>query len=623
MPTREELLRKGATSITPQGAAGTSGTPQGALTREQLLQRGATPAGQQAGPAPLPTLDEISAQETGATFPSQEGGTVAGQLGRTLGNIPSSVFGVAKGALGLIDPRNIAANIKEIATGVPELVREAGGRKEAASVFGRALPGAAAQLLPRAVTEAAKAAQAGVTGNQEEFDAALQNLERELVNNPAELPLEILTAGRATAAKFGRVKQFDAVVSKAAAPITEPVSRAGQAVGRGVSRGTRGITAQATGLQPSTISQVLETPEQFTKQKQSAFSRQAVGEKVQVDFNKRLFELSDTGAAFRNFRQSGQTVDVNPNFIEKIISNTAKADIVDGKIKPTGESIIRDAKDIRAIQSLLDFWRPEFQKGALTANEFLNFRHDVTERLAKFERDIGKSGALESVGRRMRRSLNQKLRGKFEGLIELDAKFEPKKRDIERLGKDLFDREGNLRPASIDRIANLTTGTARKSELLSRVEELSPGSSQQIRILRAIEDIEKAAGIKVGTYARAAVIGGGLATSGVVGAMVAAILTSPDFAVPIIRQFGALRNKRMVRAVNSQLANQIKERPEEIPQPQPPAPTPQPGQPISAQPLLLPEGRPQPIQLPEAGILEREQAIREGRENIRTSNFGR
>lgn len=633
MPTREELLKRGAKLVTPQGGASISGT----LTREQLLQRGATAVGQPQAAPVEPTADEIAAQETGASFPSQAGGTAAGQLARTVGNIPSSIFGVAKGALSLINPLQIARNIQEVATGAPELVREAGGVGEAVAATAKALPGAAAQLLPRSVTEAAKAIGSVAKGDQEGFDTALQNLERELVNNPAELPLELLTGGRGVAAKLGKVDQFDAVVSRAAKPIAQPIQKAGEAIATGTSRVTRGAVAQATGLQPTTISQVLETPEQFTKQKQSAFSRQAVGEKVQVDFNKRLFELSDTGAAYKGFRQSKQVIEVTPDFVEKIIRSTTKSEIVDGKVKPSGKSIIREAKDIRAIQSLLDFWKETFEKGRLDADEFLNFRNDLGK-MSKFERDIGKSGALEAVGRRMRRTLNQRFRQKFTGLKELDSKFEPQARDVERLGKDLFDREGNLKPASIDKIANLTTGTVRKTELLSRIEEISPGSAEQIRILRAIEDIERAAGIKVGTYGKAALIGGGLATSGIVGAVVAAVLTSPEFAVPIIRRFGILKNRRIVREVNSTLAKEVKN-PKEEPRretvtaepiqraPEQIAPRPEPTRIGAGQqvPLLaegqrqLPEGK---TILPEAGELQRESGIRESQARLATEEVG-
>ena len=64
-----------------------------------------------------------------------------------------------------------------------------------------------------------------------------------------------------------------------------------------------------------------------------------------------------------------------------------------------------------------------------------------------------------------------------------------------------------------------------------------------------VNDIERASGIKVGSYTKAAIVGGGLAFGGPIQAIINMVLTSPQLAVPLLRQYGLLKNSAAVKAV--------------------------------------------------------------------------
>jgi hypothetical protein len=73
----------------------------------------------------------------------------------------------------------------------------------------------------------------------------------------------------------------------------------------------------------------------------------------------------------------------------------------------------------------------------------------------------------------------------------------------------------------------------------------------------------------VGTYARGAAIGGGFVLGGPIQGIITAILTSPEVAVPLLRQAGLLKNSTAVQAVVHALksgGSAINQLPNEIPQ---------------------------------------------------------
>jgi len=74
-----------------------------------------------------------------------------------------------------------------------------------------------------------------------------------------------------------------------------------------------------------------------------------------------------------------------------------------------------------------------------------------------------------------------------------------------------------------------------------------------VKVLQAIGDIERASGIKVGTYTKAAVTGSAFLGGGIIPGIITAVMTSPEVAVPLLRQYGLIKNATAVKAVTNAL----------------------------------------------------------------------
>ncbi len=108
--------------------------------------------------------------------------------------------------------------------------------------------------------------------------------------------------------------------------------------------------------------------------------------------------------------------------------------------------------------------------------------------------------------------------------------------------KDYLNSDGTFKDGAVNKISN-ATGVG-KDNLLNRLEKISPGVTKRIQVLKAVEDIQKANGIKIGNYTRGAIQAGGVLT-GNMPAIITAILTSPSSAVAILRSAGYVGSKAL------------------------------------------------------------------------------
>ncbi len=293
-------------------------------------------------------------------------------------------------------------------------------------------------------------------------------------------------------------------------------------------------TSWMTGLEKDTVDQILKHPDRFSKKAMEKTSREQVFGKVQEALTKRKEELNETGRAYDTIRQSGQQIDLPDNFIEESLSKLGFK-IDDGKITTTTKSATREKADINALQQFYNNWRG---KKTIDTDEFLNMRSDLAN-LAKYDRMSGKTSGSEKIAKKLRAELNEQARKVIPGLEELDREFSRERTILGKLGKDLYNRDGTLKDNALTKIANLTNKG--KEQLAKRIEELVPGVSKEVNILKAIEDIERAKGIKVGTYLRGAT-GGFLASGGnPIVTILSAIGTSPQVAVPALRKISQIK----------------------------------------------------------------------------------
>lgn len=383
----------------------------------------------------------------------------------------------------------------------------------------------------------------------------LQTAQEKITNDPVGQVLPFLLMAREGAYKTSPEAgaAFDSAISKTAAPVVN----AGVGVRKLVSGASdvaagagKFVVSQATGLFPKTVESITSNPSDFSKAKMATIDRPSVASDVKSALDTRIENLQETGQGYNTFRRSKAPITVDPEYLKNTVESTTGLKVMgDGtaespySLKTSGGASIRLPGDVSALQrKIMDVWQPEFAKGYLTPDEFLNFRKDLGD-MAKYEGGIGRSSALQNLSDVMRGKFNTQYRDQVPGLAEQDATFSSQISELNNLKNGVLDKNGNLTDAAINRIANATNKG--RDMFLSKLEEISPGITQRVKTLKAVEDIENAMGQKVGTYARS-LIGKGGALYGlftgniplVVGSIAEMVASSPNLVVPLIRAYG-------------------------------------------------------------------------------------
>lgn len=525
-------------------------------------------------PSPTQGADQESAQGSGALFPAVTGESPATAGVKTLGNVLPSAFNFAKGVVSSLNPVNIAKNIAQIPGAFGDLVNQQGGVGNALKAFGsQVLPTTYQQLVPSAARDLIAGDTAGA--------------QREVTNNPFGSIAPFIFAAE------GGAKLADNVASKSAmadyvdnigentanrVPIPKPSTVFGDMINKPMSAVTDTLTkpirafsnfmadnvpavgkyafGQATGLEPSTIDTRINNP----GVDMSTVSREGIAQTVKTALDQRAEDLGDTGKGYQGVRAQTTPVNVDSSFLREQIGKSAGVTFEDtghgrfeSEIKASGSSAVRDPADVAKLQKFFDFWQPYFDKGALTPEEYLNMRQDLSD-MSKFDNKPGRSGPLEQTAKELRSSLNNEYRPQIKGLAEKDATFSSQKTELDNLRKGILDREGNLNKGAPNAIAN-SLGKG-KASFASQLDEISPGIAKQVQILKMAEDFEHAAGTKVGTYSKAigtgmaaSVFGGGI--TGIAAGVAEAILASPKVADFFLRKYG--ENKPMLQAIAAKL----------------------------------------------------------------------
>lgn len=308
--------------------------------------------------------------------------------------------------------------------------------------------------------------------------------------------------------------------------------------------------AQLTGMTPDTISTLVRNPKLFTKAQAEGLRRITLAEKVKTALDKRIDDLSGLGKEYEPIKNLSEVVQLPEGGYKRFIEDEFNVRVLEGnKIQRTPGSVPMSKQDVSAIEEFLDVFG---DSANLAADEFLNARH-MLDNIARF--DQGKTGASRTVSRKLRQFHDRLGKEQLEGLAELDAKFAPEAQKISSLRKELLDKDGNLKDAAINRIANLT-GKGKDLQL-RRLQQLMPDIEEQVKILRAIEDIEYASGRTVGAYMR-----GGIGTVGVVTGnipfVVGAIAATPKLIVPILLKWGKSGAPETMVKIIKKIQNGIK-----------------------------------------------------------------
>lgn len=544
------------------------------------LKTSPSTVGEEQRASPAEMADMESAQRYGAFFPAATGEGAASAALKTAGNLPSSAFNFAKGAVQTMNPVQTLDTASKIPGEFSALARESGGVIPALAATAKEIPGTAYEtLVPEFAREGIKAiggfakhpeeilptlrnmlpGEAVPTTYQKDIDEPLRAAQRAVTNDPFGQVAPLVIYGKLgakgldkTGITKGAEAAYDAGISKTAQAAIKPAKYAFGAPVRAV-QGMAGYgAAKITGLNKETMRTISENPADFTPEKVGQMSRQTLGEEVGGKLGERIDALDETGAAYRPIRESGAKVKVEPDFLGRTLQETTGLTLKKGKFSATAKSAVDSPTDVGKVQRLYDAWQPYFKNGSMTADDFLTLRSKLAQ-IANYE-GIGKSKPLDAAASRTRGALNTEYRSQIPKLEDLDADFASMSTELKALRKGLIDRDGNLLDAAVNRIAN-AAGKGKDAQL-ARLEEISPGIGLKIRQLKAVEDIQNIH--KVGTYTKSAIEGGGLvggiATGNVpliVASVLSLLMSQPEVAVRVIRTYG--QSKALAGAVLDKL----------------------------------------------------------------------
>lgn len=316
-----------------------------------------------------------------------------------------------------------------------------------------------------------------------------------------------------------------ATAFSAALPIA---GKAFGALGKPAKKLGKFMTSHLTGLDPETIVTTIKNPTALTKAQREGLSRHTVAENLSRVFKERKAALSFTGKEYEKLRKGGGAVVVPEGTVQKVLNKYGLNIDDSGRIIKTKESAPVSRGDIAALE---DFFAVYGKETELSPNAFLNTRKSL-DILSNW--DASKTDISDLISKDLRKTYDNLGKQSIPGLKDIDEKYAPEVKFLQKVRKYLFDKDGNLLDTGVNRIAN-SVGVG-KEEILTRLEKLSPGIGQQLQLVKALEDIGKVH--KVGTYLRAGAVGAS-AVSGNVPLLVASfIVGNPVTSVPILKAYG-------------------------------------------------------------------------------------
>lgn len=479
-----------------------------------------------------------------ALFPSNSSDNPLQAGLKAVGNTIPSALNFAKGAISSLNPLKTTETIGQIGSGFQELSQQKGGAAGAIFDIIKGLPEASyTSLVPFGV-------RALLSGDTETAAKAFTNDPFGQIA-PVVLGLEgaaklgdVYGGGLAEAAKRNadnfvktgvNVMPTEGIYTQAfnkgidtAAAAAKPVTAIAGAISKLPIIIGKSTLSHLTGLDPQTLTAVISDPTSFSKLQQDASSRPSVAADFKSALDQRISDLQDTGKGYDTIRQNKTTVTIPSQTVESVLAKYG-INVVDGELKYTAESRALSPVDKSALQGFYDTYGNE---KTLSANAFLNTREALSN-LSKY--DIGKTKIPQIISRDLRSTYDALGKDQLKGLRELDSTYAPEVILLKKARKDFLNPDGTFKDGAINKIAN-AKGVGKQS-LINRMEQISPGIGKSIQILKAVEDIQRANGIKVGNYARALVEGHAFIT-GNIPVVIAAILSHPAIAVQLLRGFG-------------------------------------------------------------------------------------
>lgn len=376
---------------------------------------------------------------------------------------------------------------------------------------------------------------------------SLEALQKTATEDPLGFGADVLSVLEGGAGLVGKTQQLNKGLSTVSNIVTKPISKTAGAISDVTSATTKFGISQATGLNPETISEVIKNPQKFKNINPEL--RVETAKQVKSALDTRAKELSETGKGYDVIRNSTDIVTIPENTIKTVLEKYGVKLDENNKIITSPESRPLSQTDKASLQNFIDNYGSE---KVLSSNAFLNTREALSN-LAKYEQ--GKTNLSTQISRDLRATYDDLGKTQIKGLKELDTEFAPEKQLISQIKKDIIAPDGTLKDGAISKIANIT-GKG-KEKVLERIKQVVPDIEERVNLIKAVEDIERTSGIKVGTYTRAGAGLVGLST-GNIPIIIGAILAQPQIAVPLLKGAGYVGQKaRPILETIKTIANDI------------------------------------------------------------------
>ena len=368
--------------------------------------------------------------------------------------------------------------------------------------------------------------------------------------------LQGATAGQSGTPPVGEVPPTGAPGGESVPPVGEaPPSTAPQTppgpvlppevAGKDIGNTMASVGSAFTGLEPSVIQQIAKDPamQAWIEKQGIDVTRGTVFDNVKTGLDKKIADLKSTGSVYDSIRKDTtpvnmSTVDGN-SVLQKYIKDQGLSIDKNGKITGSDTSAVRLPEDLREVQKLYDIYQ---NKPVVSPQVFLNMRDDVDS--MKDWANAQSSDAVDKFAGGLRTKLNDVGRSQINGLKAIDDKYSGLLDETRGIRNMIYDGSGNIKDSAISQVNNLLRkGNETK---LGRIEELAPGTTRILKGLKAAQDVENAAGNKVGTYSRSlagaatgALVGGGLGS--LVGIGLESYFMNPERISKMLQAYGTFK----------------------------------------------------------------------------------
>ena len=310
--------------------------------------------------------------------------------------------------------------------------------------------------------------------------------------------------------------------------------------------------SQLFAMSPQTIKAIVDG--NVSKQALESLDRVSLENRVSQGLNTAIDDLSGLGQEYADLYNQVVDIPVGRSYRGVTISEP-----ITKALNDFGMSVDQSGKIIRGTNStpltqqtinrIYDFAQTYGKTGKLSSKEFLNIRKALDNIIDWNSTD---ADVADSFVKAVRGNYDEIGKKQIKGLAEKDASFSEVAQDLKNLKRQLVGPGGQMKDNASSVIANLTNKGNEKK--LARLEKYVPGITEEIMVLKAVEDIANASGIKVGTYTRGIVTAAATLANPLAGVL-AFIATHPSVVVPILRAYG--QGKRAVQAVVDSIIGKI------------------------------------------------------------------